>query len=440
MNKVNKASSISKDFPTATKPSSEANWQKLIAKAVGDKTYQDALCHKSEDGFFIDPAPKASAHNTPHQKQSGDYVLVAFIERGTIACANDDILKDLAGGAGAVHIVLDIEGKRGRGIVIHSQDDFSKLLAGVYLNFIPLTIDAGQGYTKAIEMLMHEYQIQEVDPSKAVARLNVALTKRDVGLSQLILSIRKNLPNFSCVGVDGAACHNAGASEAQELAFMLASGVAALRQMESVGLSVAEANAQIIFHIGLSQDVFLGIAKIRSFRYMWGEILKNCGLDSAKAALYAQTSQRMMSVEDIEVNILRTTAASFAAMLGGVDGLSILPYDLSLSSDATHRKARRAARNIAIILEEEGFLTRTHDVSAGSHSIEALGDQLSQTAWGLFQQIEIEGGIALALENGTIASWMLETSEKRNSAIASGETTIIGVNAFREEIEKGGAA
>ena len=434
---MSKASSILADFPTATTAEGEAQWHALVAKVLGDKSYGDVLCQKQEDGFLIDPAPKPNGYKAAHQKQSGDCLLAAYIDNGSVAEANADILTDLAGGAGALHIVLDMFGKRGRGVVINSQDDFSKLLADVYLDFIPISIDAGQGYTQATEMLMHEYNSQNIDHDKAVAQLNIPVTKNDDGLSHLVSSVQANLPHVTCVGVDGASCHNAGASAGQELAFMLASGVAALRGLTIGGLGVDAAAKQITFHMAADADVFMGLGKIRAFRHMWGEVLKASGATHDNTILKVQTSRRMMTSVDVETNILRTTAACFAAMLGGADGVSILPYDVNAPSDDTHRRARRVARNIAIILEEEGFLTRTHDVAAGSYSIEALSEQLCQTAWGLFQEIEGSGGIYAALSSGMVGKWLSEQKQSRQAEIDAGDRTIIGINAFHNPDEKG---
>ncbi len=437
---MSKASSILADFPTATTAEGEAQWQTLIAKVLGDKTYGDVLCQKSEDGFLIDPAPKRGGYKAAHQKQSGDCLLAAHIDSGSVESANADILTDLAGGAGALHIVLDMFGKRGRGVVINSQDDFSKLLAEVYLDFIPISIDAGQGYSQATEMLMHEYNAQNIDHDKAVAQLNIPVTKNDDGLSHLVSSVQANLPHVTCIGVDGASCHNAGASAGQELAFMLASGVAALRCLTTGGMGVDAAAKQITFHMAADADVFMGLAKIRAFRHMWGEVLKASGTKNHNAVLKVQTSRRMMTSVDVETNILRTTAACFAAMLGGADGVSVLPYDVNAPTTATHRRARRVARNIAIILEEEGFLTRTHDVAAGSYSIEALSEQLSQTAWGLFQEIEGSGGIDAALSSGMVGKWLFEQKQSRQGEIDAGDKTIIGINAFHNPEEEGEAS
>ncbi len=434
---MSKASSILADFPTATTAEGEAQWHSLLAKVLGDKSYGEALCHKAEDGFLIDPAPKPNGYKAAHQKQSGDCLLAAHIDNGSVESANADILTDLAGGAGALHIVLDMFGKRGRGVVINSQDDFSKLLAGIYLDFIPISIDAGQGYTQATEMLMHEYNSQNIDHDKAVAQLNIPVTKNDDGLSHLVSSVQVNLPHVTCIGVDGASCHNAGASAGQELAFMLASGVAALRCLTTGNMGIDAAAKQITFHMAADADVFMGLAKIRAFRHMWGEVLKASGATHHDAVLKVQTSRRMMANVDVETNILRTTAACFAAMLGGADGVSILPYDVNAPSDDTGRKARRVARNIAIILEEEGFLTRTHDVAAGSYSIEVLSEQLATSAWGLFQEIEAEGGIDTALSSGTIATWLKGASANRAKQVDNGDKTIIGINAFHNPEEDG---
>ena len=404
---MSKASTIAKDFPTAATPDGAANWRALVDKLLAGKPYAD-LCHTSDDGIVIDPAPMAQNHITAHQKHVGGCVLTSLIDSGTVKSANDDILRDLAGGAAALHLVINIGGTSERGIKVNDKGDLATLLDGVYLDYIPISIEAGVGQSQAQAMLSDLYKAKNIEQ-----------------------------PTTSSIGIYGSYYHNLGASEAQELAFMLASGVTALRQLEAGGVSVENGAKHLSFHMSLDSDVFMGMAKLRAFRYIWGEALKAMGTKNQPASINVQTSRRMMSNVDIETNILRTTAASFAAMLGGANSLAVLPYDVAKPSPDTHRKARRIARNITIILDEEGHLNNAEDVATGSYSLESLTAQLAENAWKIFQMLEYAGGMDKALASGIVEDLISPMVARRKMNILAGNKTIIGVNAFQNPNEGG---
>jgi methylmalonyl-CoA mutase len=132
--------------------------------------------------------------------------------------------------------------------------------------------------------------------------------------------------------------------------------------------------------------------------------------------------------------MLRTTTEAFAAMVGGADALTTRGFDELLGvSDGF---ARRIARNVQTILNEEAHVTHVADAAGGGYYIESLTDQLARGAWTIFQAIEERGGMAAALTSGSIAKEIAELASKRASAIAKRSAAITGVSEFanlREE-------
>jgi methylmalonyl-CoA mutase len=127
------------------------------------------------------------------------------------------------------------------------------------------------------------------------------------------------------------------------------------------------------------------------------------------------------------MNILRTTAAAFAAVAVGADSICVLPFD---SIEENRQAARRLARHTQVILAEEAHVGRVADPAAGSDTIEALTATLAEAAWKRFQSIEGEGGIFAALAEGAL---LREVAEAREARLARGDIRLIGVNAFRGE-------
>ena len=77
---------------------------------------------------------------------------------------------------------------------------------------------------------------------------------------------------------DGRIVHNAGGSEAQELAYVLAVAVAYLRALEGAGLALDAARGMIEFRLSADADQFLTVAKFRALRALWARVEQACGL------------------------------------------------------------------------------------------------------------------------------------------------------------------
>ena len=131
---------------------------------------------------------------------------------------------------------------------------------------------------------------------------------------------------------DGRIIHNAGGSEAQELAYVLAVAVAYLRALEGAGIALDAARGMIEFRLAADADQFLTIAKFRALRKLWARVEQACGLAPKPAFVSAETAWRMMTRRDPWVNMLRTTIAAFSAGIGGAD-----------ARDACCRSRRRSA-------------------------------------------------------------------------------------------------
>jgi methylmalonyl-CoA mutase len=227
---------------------------------------------------------------------------------------------------------------------------------------------------------------------------------------------------------DGRVIHNAGGSEAQELAFALASALAYLRALEASGLPLEAARDAIYFRLTADADQLLTMAKFRAVRKLWARVQTACGLAAKPGFVTAETAWRMLTRRDPYVNILRNTIAVAAAGLAGADAITVLPHTATLGLPDAF--ARRIARNIQLVLLEEANLARVADPAAGSGAMEALTGQLCTAAWSLFQEIERAGGAWAALESGLIAQKVSAVRAERQKAIAHRSDILTGTNAY----------
>ena len=227
---------------------------------------------------------------------------------------------------------------------------------------------------------------------------------------------------------DGRVIHDAGGSEVQELAFVLASGVAYLRALESAGVPLEEAQGMVYARLSADADEFLTLAKFRSLRLLWARVEQACGLTPKPIFIAADTAWRMLTQRDPYVNMLRATIATFSAGLGGANAVTVLPHTLALGLPDPF--ARRVARNTQLVLLEESNLAKVSDPAAGSGGIESLTQQLCEAAWTLFQEIEKAGGVFASLEQSLIQRKVAATRAVREQNIARRKEVLTGATEF----------
>ena len=125
------------------------------------------------------------------------------------------------------------------------------------------------------------------DPLGTLAMTGHLSEPVDTALARAValMNATKSSPRVQAMTADGVVYHVAGASEAQELACMLATLVAYLRVAEHAGISPADALPQINVALAADIDEFSTIAKLRAARRLiWrvadasgaGEWLQEC--------------------------------------------------------------------------------------------------------------------------------------------------------------------
>src|SRR6202011_4864925 len=227
---------------------------------------------------------------------------------------------------------------------------------------------------------------------------------------------------------DGGVIHDAGGSEVQELAFVLATGVAYLRAIEGADVALEDAQNMVYTRLSADADQFLTLAKFRALRLLWARVEQACGLTPKPLFVAAETAWRMLTQRDPYVNMLRATMATFSAGLGGANVITVLPHTLALGLPDPF--ARRVARNTQLVLLEESNLAKVSDPAAGSGGIEALTQQLCAAAWSFFQEIEKAGGAFAALEQGLIQRKVAATRAVREANIARRKEVLTGATEF----------
>lgn len=198
-------------------------------------------------------------------------------------------------------------------------------------------------------------------------------------------------PGIRTLTVGGDIYHNSGATATQELGYIISTLVSYIEEMKARGISPAETLPRVRICLAIGSDYFMEIAKIRAARWLWSKIAAAYEVEDSPVHIHASTSKWNKTAYDAHTNMLRVTAESFAAVVGGVDSLHIGPYDEI--SGHTDDFSRRIARNVHIILREECGLDHVIDPAGGSTYIEWLTDQIAAKSWGIFQAVESQGGM-----------------------------------------------
>jgi methylmalonyl-CoA mutase len=433
--------SLAPEFPPATRE----QWLKLVDGVLKGAPFDKKLVGKTYDGLKIEPLydRRANAGTLNARAPAAPWQIMARVDHPDPISANKQALEDLENGAsGLVLVCPGSVGAQAFGIDA-SAEGIARILDGVYLDAgAPIEFTLTREAKDAPSHVAALVKKHGLDPASVDLRvgfdpigLMASGSSSPMPWPQIAPLFAQMTQHFADQGfrgpfavADARVIHNAGGSEALELAYALATALAYWRALEAGGVSLDDARRMIFFRLSADADQFMTMAKFRSIRKLWARMEEASGLAPKPAFVAAETAWRMMTQRDPYVNMLRVTIAAFAAGLGGANAVTVLPFTSALGLPDAF--ARRTARNTQLILLEESNLAKVADPAAGSGGIEALTDELCGSAWALFQEIEKAGGIASALESGLIQKKVAETRTAREKAIATRKDPLTGTSEF----------
>ncbi|WP_404379086.1 methylmalonyl-CoA mutase family protein [Caenispirillum salinarum] len=464
------------DFPAPTRD----EWRAAVEKALKGAPFDKKMLTKTYEGITLQPLYTLDDWK-PENDPSGLPGFKPYTRGGQVAgqrvggwdlrqlhthpdpqAVNKGILTDLERGATSVTLRLDDAARGGddadqaanyaglNGLMAYTAADFDTALTGVYEDLAAVALESGAAFLPAAALLAGHWKTKGVDASKVKGAFNADPLNRlaatgslpggvEAGLkamADLAAYTSKTFPHVTAVRVDTGPYHLAGATETQDLAIAMATAVAYLRAMTDAGLSIDDAARQITFQLPVGADQFMGIAKLRAARRLWGRVMDACGAsdEAGRMRLTAATAERIVSQRDPWVNMLRTTVTTFAAAVGGAETNTVLPFDAMLGLPTEF--ARRIARNTQLILMEESNLDKVIDPAGGSWYVETLTEEVAAEAWTLFQDIEKHGGMAACLESGHVLAKIEAAHTARAKNIAKRKDPITGVSEFPNIHEK----
>jgi methylmalonyl-CoA mutase len=429
--------------PTAEFPPATAQaWRGLVDAVLKGAPFSK-LESRTRDGLTIEPLyPRDSAATVvPGRAPGAAWTVMQRVDHPDPAAANAQALDDLENGATGLALVFaGSVSANGYGLD-PSPAALARILDGVDLTAVTVDLHLSSSSRRVVR------DLADLIRGRAIAPAAVDLHTGFNPISALVSghsapSWNEMVPHFAAViskvagagfggpfvVADGRVIHDAGGSEAQELAFALGSAIAYLRALEAGGMALTAARDAIYFRLSADAEQFLTMTKFRAVRKLWARVEEACGLTPKPALVTAETAWRTMTKRDPYVNMLRTTIAVAAAGLSGADGIAVLPHTAPLGLPDAF--ARRIARNTQLVLLEESNLARVADPAAGSGALEAMTHELSVAAWTLFQEIEQAGGAWAALEAGLIQRNVAAVRAEREKAIARRTDILTGTNEY----------
>ncbi len=420
-------------------------WLAAVDKVLKGKDFDRTLVTTTLDGLRIEPlydgySTQADEAGFPGfepltrggqlaPRENGQWDIRTRVAHPDPAIANAQILEDLANGATSVEVQLDLGG--GDGVSIRTPEELARVLDGVVLEAAPVSLRAGAHAAVVASWyrgLLATRGVHGVEPSGCLGLdpIGTLVTTGSVAMdAQMAAGMDvANTPRLRTFLASGAPASDAGASEAQEIGYVLSVALLYLRALIDDG--VDNPGSRITLEVTADVDVFATVAKIRALRHCWATVLDNLGQPIDSTQIVAVSADRWLTEVDPWVNILRGTAATLGAVVGGAEAVTLAPFDSAagLPGDL----GRRLARNTQLLLQDESGIGRVLDPAGGSWYIESFTDELAAAGWKFFQRIESAGGPVEAIDE--IGTDIAVVAQRRDAQIATRRFPITGVSEF----------
>ncbi|MEM8506316.1 MAG: methylmalonyl-CoA mutase subunit beta [Bacteroidota bacterium] len=405
-------------------PISAKMWKQKIQYDLKGADYNATLVNETLEGIAIKPFYTAEdLQNLPKFKlsQNHQWNIGQRIDCEAADLANTKALEVLNRGADA--LVFDLP---------HSTVHWSQLLKAIDIKRVPIYFNFTFFEKDLIKGLIDQIGNTPVsfflncDPIGDFARKGNwhKSQTEDLQLVQEMLKWSTSESGIAPLCTDLSLYQNAGANIVQQLAYGLAHCNEYLQQYTTTFASLP----LVTFKVGIGGNYFFEIAKIRALRWVWQSLAKAYSLPTA-CHILAFPSRRNKTLYDYNVNMLRTTSESMAAILGGADTVCNLPYDALYHKE--NEFGERIARNQLLLLKEESYFDEAIGAAEGTYYIEALTHQIAEKALALFKQIEASGGLISALRAGIIQKKIKESAAREQELFDNGKLVLLGSNAYQ---------
>ena len=249
--------------------------------------------------------------------------------------------------------------------------------------------------------------------------------------------IRKNVPQWNFITLNGYNLREFGTSAVTEMAVAVANGVETLEEMVRRGYNVDSIADRLSFFWSPASDFFEEVARLRAVRRLWYKIMRYRFNAKKSRSMWmrchVQTSGVSLVQQEPLNNIIRSAYHALAAVFGGVQSLHVDSYDEAYSVP-TEEAALLSLRTQQIIQEETG-VTDVVDPLGGSFYVEALTDDIEKRILDEVDEIEREGGYVAAIESGKLHKKIATYFSNQQRDIEDGEIKVVAYNIYKSDAE-----
>ncbi len=430
-----------KEFPEVSK----TDWINQAMKDLKGKTIDESLVFNTFENIRINPYYASddleniplNAFDLAQTDAQKTWLIRQLVCLSDIPNTNKMMIELLHSGVN--ELILDLSDKP------ISELDLVKLLNQVKLSDFPLFFKTSEAiplinklksfvHYQAKGGIYHDFLLH------ALTNPSANQSSWHASLPELFQSIA-DYPQFNAFLIDVKYFHDKGATAVQELAIALAEAVEYIDKLTDEGLSIETILSKMEFSFSVGTNYFMEIAKFRAFKFLWSklaDVYDNQAFVSSPK-INAQTSYFYTAAPSPYTNMIRSTTEAMSAVIGGCHSLTVLPYDEALLEEKSGF-SDRIAKNVALLLKEEGYFDKVKDPAAGSYYLENLSFNLAQDAYQLFLEIEAQGGFSQSFLSGNITQRIQNSLDLKREALLSNTTVMVGVNKFQENQEKKAAS
>ena len=386
---------------------------------------------------------------------------------GTPEETNQRYKELLEAGGGGLSVAFDLPTLMGRdpdhplslgevgkcGVSIASLADMKRLFDGIGLEGVTTSMTINSPAAVIFAMYLVVAEQQGADWSRLSGTIQNDILKEYIAQKEYIYPPRESMrlvtdtfdfcmhevPRWNTISVSGYHIREAGATALQELAFTLRDGIEYVQYGVDAGLPVDSFVPRISFFFNAHNDFFEEIAKYRAARQLWATVMRDrfgaTDERSWKLRFHSQTAGVSLTAQQPYNNVVRTAIQALAAVLGGTNSLHTNSLDEALSLP-TKEAALLALRTQQVIAHESG-VPSVVDPLGGSYFVERLTKDMAEGSRDYFERIDQMGGMVPAIEQGFPQREIAASAYTFQKAVEAGEKTIVGVNRFIDEEDKG---
>ena len=207
--------------------------------------------------------------------------------------------------------------------------------------------------------------------------------------------IIRNHPNWAPISIISAQLQPAKANPVQEIAFSMAIAMAYIDATLERGLDIDTVAPYFHFVINVDMDFFEGICKLRAYRKIWAQLMKErYGArrpEALKIRMMTSPTTIALTLQQPLNNIGRLAIMATACALGGAGESMTTPLHDEAHALPAEEAIRVGAALQHIVAHETG-VADTIDPLAGSYYVEALTKQIETAARAEIDKITQMGG------------------------------------------------